>query len=807
MTTIILKNTIKKQWGLVTDDVKEFVKDFAIKTLSDPIQKIRDISGGIISIIIKEKGLNNWPGVIEHLLDLTVGNNEFAVKGAFSCLETICDELKAQLEDDPSLNVLVVKMIDHMKNNDVISREYALKCLNHLIPWKLPAVLDNMDPFLEVLFYLAQYDEEKRIKIQVCRCFTNLVEANLRHLDLHIQGIVNYMLMMTKSEDTDISITASSFWKYVLEYDNADDAIINIFPDLIATLCLGLRMSEEEISNFEMDEEATDQEMNQNQFRSDKWELNSDDDRIGMNGLSLRKGCASGIDALSYTFSARIIPVFLPILEEILSSPDWINREAGLLALGAFTPGCGEHLYEYLPKIVPYVLQLLNDENAAIRSMACWALGRCSKWIVSIKEGQQFFEQFIRSILDKVRDSSQSTQEAAFCALSHFMDYAQKLMVPYTKEILTVCMSVFMNLTTKNSIVFYDSISTLADAIGNEIANPEYIPIYMNPFISLYNQLKDDDHRLKLLMECLTTLAGTLGMSFLPFVDIMLERSLRMMQNYITQADMYRQEPYKFYPPDSRFMVCSLDLVSGISEGIHSTIYEYLKNTHIASFVLYGCRDEDSSVKKSAFGLVGDLTRFCTPIIQTILAEALPYITQEIKPRIYRVSVSNNSTWAFGEIAFRCGEYVAPYALDVQQRLTRILNDPMLVPDLYENATITLGRLSLACPQELAPIFEGFYKPFCLSLAQLPDDFDKDSAFRGLYALIKINPLPAFKDFEPLCEAIASWAEIKPDLKQMSHGILMAYKSQYGNYWKDLFNQLSIQLKKSLVDMYSDLGE
>lgn len=808
MASILLKNSVKKQWSLITDDVKAYVKDFAVKTLSDPMERIRDICGGIISSVVKEIGLHEWKGLVEYLINLTTGNDANAIKGAFSTLETLCDEHKTQLEKDDSLPLLVEKLVEHLKNPDALSREYSLKCINHLIPWKLKPLLDRMEPFLDALFYLAQYDDSKNVKLQVCRSFTQLVEANLRHLYPHIQGIINYMLMMTNNEDKDIAIVASNFWKYVSEFDDSEDAIIVVFPDLIKTLLFGLRMSEEEILNFEIEEETGgDQEMNSNQIKGEKWDIgSSDDSRMNMSGLSLRKSCASGIDALSYMFSEKIIPVFLPILEEFLNSPDWINREAGVLSFGAITPGCGEHLYQYLPTIVPYIMQLLNDENAAIRSMACWALGRCSKWIISVKEGNQFFIPFINGILLKLSDSSQSTQESAFCAISYFMDYAQNLMAGYTKDFLVACFTVYPTLSSKNAIVFYDSISTLADAVGSEIAKPEYISIYMNPFSQRFNELRDDDTRLIPLMECLTTLAGTMGSSFLPYVDFMIERALRMMETYFMEQNLYRQEPYKHFPPDSRFMVCALDLISGISEGIHSTIYEYLKGTNIANLVVHACRDEDYSIKKSAFGLVGDLTRFSIPIILPVLPDALPFVVQEIKPRIYKVSVSNNSTWAFGEIAFRAPDLVAPYALHAQERLTRVLNDQMLLPDLYENAAVTLGRLALAAPQQLAPNFESFYKPFCISLSQIPDDLEKDSAFRGLYSLVKLNPLPAFKDFEPLCEAIASWAEPKQDLKEMSHGILLAFKSQYGSYWKDLFNQLSFHLKKCLVDMYSDLS-
>lgn len=55
----------------------------------------------------------------------------------------------------------------------------------------------------------------------------------------------------------------------------------------------------------------------------------------------------------------------------------------------------------------------------------------------------------------------------------------------------------------------------------------------------------------------------------------------------------------------------------------------------------------------------------------------------------------------------------------------------------------------------------------CSSLRSIRDNEEKDSAFRGVCHLISLNPAGVVNDFVFFCDAIASWNNPKPDLKDM----------------------------------------
>jgi hypothetical protein len=64
------------------------------------------------------------------------------------------------------------------------------------------------------------------------------------------------------------------------------------------------------------------------------------------------------------------------------------------------------------------------------------------------------------------------------------------------------------------------------------------------------------------------------------------------------------------------------------------------------------------------------------------------------------------------------------------------------------------------------------------SLRNIRDNDEKDSAFRGMCQMISVNPGGVVNDFIFFCDAIASWQNPHPDLKDMFYKILHGFKNQ-----------------------------
>ena len=94
---------------------------------------------------------------------------------------------------------------------------------------------------------------------------------------------------------------------------------------------------------------------------------------------------------------------------------------------------------------------------------------------------------------------------------------------------------------------------------------------------------------------------------------------------------------------------------------------------------------------------------------------------------------------------------------------------------LLENTAITIGRLGLVCPVEVAPFLPQFLPMWCQTLRTIRDNEEKDSAFRGICAMISVNPQGVLQHFMFFCDAVASWNTPRDDLRETFHKVLLSW--------------------------------
>jgi len=200
--------------------------------------------------------------------------------------------------------------------------------------------------------------------------------------------------------------------------------------------------------------------------------------------------------------------------------------------------------------------------------------------------------------------------------------------------------------------------------------------------------------------------------------------------------------------------------------------------------------------------LVGDLAKACIVHLKPFLNEYIPLLNRNLYPDY--IAVCNNSSWAIGEIAIRVtSDDMKPFVTPIMQRLVSLINKQNLNQNLSENTAITIGRLGFVCPDIIAPHLEEFVQNWCLILRNMRDDYEKDSAFRGLCKMIKINPGGVVKHFPYVCDAIASWEIPKQDLKEMFMAILHGFKNSMNPQpWADYFQNFPQDLRNILELKY-----
>ncbi|XP_046847049.1 transportin-1-like [Xenia sp. Carnegie-2017] len=816
---LIVKNNVKSNYHLFPDNVKEYVKTECLQAIGDPSPLIRATIGILITTIAQKGELIHWPQLLPSLCQLLDSEDYNICEGSFGALQKICEDSTEQLDSDAlnrPLNILIPKFLQFFKHACPKIRSHAIACTNQFIMGRSQALMVHISSFIENLFALA-VDEDPEVRKNVCRALVMLMEVRSDQLLAHMNNIIEYMLIRTQDSDENVALEACEFWLTIAEQTICKESLGPYLSRLIPILVNGMKYSEIDIillkGDIEEDENIPDNEQDikprfhksktHSQKREEDDTSDDEDDDLDDDPLSdwnLRKCSAAALDVLANVFRDDLLPVLLPILKQTLSHNEWEVRESGILVLGAIAEGCSIGMTPHLPELLPFLINCLEDKKALVRSITCWTLSRYAHWVVS-QPHDLYFQKLMSELLKRILDSNKRVQEAACSAFATLEEEACTELVPYLGYILQTLVFAFGKYQHKNLLILYDAIGTLADSVGHHLNKQEFIELLMPPLIQKWNELKDEDKDLFPLLECLSSVATALHSGFLPYAEPVFQRCVSLVEKTLTQSLACAANPSQVEVPDKDFMIVALDLLSGLAEGLEIHIEQFVIRSNVLT-LLYQCMQDDMpEVRQSSFALLGDLAKACFKHVKPCIGELMPVLGRNLNPEF--ISVCNNATWAIGEISIQLGEETKPYVSLVLASLVNIINRGHTPKTLLENTAITIGRLGLVCPQEVAPMLAHFVRPWCTSLRNIRDNDEKDSAFRGICNMINVNPAGVAQDFIFFCDAVASWANPKPDLKETFHKILHTFKSEVGDEtWKKFFTQFPLALQQRLASVY-----
>lgn len=822
LSGLILKNNVRAYFQSLPASAAEFVKRECLSAIGDPSPLIRSTIGILITTIAQKCQLTGWPELLPQLCCLVDSSDYNTCEGAFGALQKICEDSVELLDSDAlpdkPIDVLIPKFLEFLRHNSPKIRSHAIACINPFIINRTHTLMANIDQFVENLFHLAG-DEDSEVRKHVCRAFVMLVEVRVDRLVPHMNNVVEYMLLRTQDRDDSVSLEACEFWLSMAEdrtmcKEALSPHLVRLVPVLVR--CMKYSEYDAAVIKADVEEDAMvpdrDEDIRPRFHRSrshhqehengeDGEHLDEEgDDDSGLSDWNLRKCSAAALDVLSNVFGTELLPILLPILKETLFHQQWVVKESGILALGAIAEGCMSGMVTHLPEIVPFLINSLAEDKALVRSITCWTLSRYSHWVVQ-QPHDQYLKPLMAELLKRVLDSNKKVQEAACSAFATLEEEACTELVPYLGFILQTLVYAFDKYQAKNLLILYDAVGTLADSVGAHLNKREYIELLMPPLIVKWNMLKDEDKDLFPLLECLSSVATALQSGFLPYAEPVYRRCLSLVEQTLNQTVAYQQSPHTMYAPDKDFMIVALDLLSGLAEGLGSEIEPLIKSSNLMQLLFQAMQDAIPEVRQSGFALLGDLTKACFQHVLPCITDFCTILAQNLNPEL--ISVCNNATWAIGEIAVKMGGEMQSYVPIVLPQLILIINRPNTPKTLMENTAITIGRLGLVCPKEVAPHLQHFVRQWCTSLRNIRDNVEKDSAFRGICNVITINPNGVVQDFIFFCDAVASWVSPRDDLKEMFHRILHGFKNQVGEeQWRQFSDQFPPILKERLANNY-----
>ncbi|KAG6853517.1 hypothetical protein C0991_003647 [Blastosporella zonata] len=763
-------------------EVAHYVKAAVLQAFNDPSIMIRNAASQDIVAFLGVLEPKNWPECLQLLVGALDSSDLDKQEAAFHALEKACEDYPRKMDVEIGgtrpLDFMVPKFLSLTEHPSAKMRSHAVACLSYFVPINCQSLFVHIDSFIASLFKCAS-DDDPSVRRHVCQALVLLLAARPEKLMPEMSNVAEYMLYSTKDKNENVALEACEFW---LTFAEDADLAAYLHPLLgkVAPVLLDCMVyGEDDLLWLEGDAEDAavpdkDQDIKPRHYggkthgferdpsetsdappkprigvygeetydSDDEDDYDADDDDFAdemSTEWNLRKCAAAALDVLAVRFSADLMNVLLGPLKEKLWSNDWLQRESGILALGAMAEGGLRH----------------------------------SLW----------------ELLRMVLDHNKRVQEAGCSAFATLEEDAGPQLVPYLEPVLRNLVFAFDLYQSKNMLILYDAVGTLADAVGRALQDPRYVDILMPALTNKWSKLKDDDDNLIPLLECLASVTIAMGHAFLPYAGPVFERCNNIIHKSLLNYQQFQQNP-ELDEPDKSFLVVALDLLSGLTQGLGPQLEPLIQisQPNLLNLLTVCLKHPQAAVRQSAYALVGDLAMGCFSLLRGhmpgIMSELILQLDPE--PKLEFISASNNAAWSVGEVALRYGrddpefqQWVNPLIA----RLIPILLHPKAPRSLHENAAVSIGRIGLMHPNLVAPHLPEFAQAWCQALYEIRDNEEKDSAFRGLCTLVQTNPLGISKSLLWFCNSIVRWNTPSPELFNMFQTLLQGFQQHDPAVW------------------------
>lgn len=279
------------------------------------------------------------------------------------------------------LDFMIPKFLAHIDSPYPKIRAHAFSCTIQFISPDNNALTLHLEPFMVALFKHASDDSSDVRKI-VCQALVQLLATRPDVLIPHLPSVVDFMLFSTQAseDDEEVALEACEFWLTFAEDPELVDQLRPFLPKVIPVLLQSMIYSEDDIIILDTDvddaavpDRAEDikphllsskthtnervEDPNappgsqpgaaggksradgEDGDESDEEDYDEDEDDEAYTEWNLRKCSAAALDVMAVAFETEMMEVLLPYLKEKLFSADWLDRESGILALGAIAEG------------------------------------------------------------------------------------------------------------------------------------------------------------------------------------------------------------------------------------------------------------------------------------------------------------------------------------------------------------------------------------------------------------------------------------------------------------------------------------
>lgn len=657
--------------------------------ITDCERKIRKISSSIVSRAVRE---SVWPasGVLQPLCTILSSfqgssgtpMSAAAVHGAMLAISKIVDDCIIMLDAQKATAAVVSAVLPFLLPCNSLQEPEALEV-------RMKA-LEIMEVILEqagMNFECCSYRATQPVILSILQaCFKNLenpastalaakciscIVLSLAHENqINDDLFLTILQLMVKAttqegiEDENLRIAAVEFWRAVLHFPRFAQLAAPSMQVIIPSLIPFMIYSDMEIGMLsghanDWQEEDKPDEIRPRHFQSKRHKLSEDDDDDGdgeeVEEWNLRRVAARTLDDISAYFGEPVLePVLRVIMEwmdpnKISTNPQlhWKYLEAACLAFGAITEGCLHWMSSYLPSFSAQFLSHIQnpDSHFLVVCIALWCCEQIIDFLVSSSSNN--LDALIKAVLSRMQSPSKRIQESATAALGTLVaQCTAEHLEPYTVSIVQSCTRCFEGFQLKNRLLLLETVGPICEKLSPFLMeNEAAVEMLLASLSKIWTTTADNSIFLFPVFECMSSVCSCLG----PVIpqDII----SGVFQRAFTQLQVQLEALTKGEDEDAaEFVVTAADLLSGLVEGLGSSIEPYVAQMRepflMSIFVMLNDK-ENPNVRQSGFCLCGEICKAFPAYIQSVL----PHFCDALGANLVEVTESNylavsNAAWS-----------------------------------------------------------------------------------------------------------------------------------------------------------------
>ncbi|CUG88076.1 protein tyrosine kinase, putative [Bodo saltans] len=689
-----------------------------------------------------------------------------------------------------------------------------------------PVILQLMECFLQNL----QSPMSADISEQSIKCLVlSLTFHEQITPDLFLR-VAQIMLQATQVDpDTmeAVRIEAVQFWQAVLLFPNFAEIIFPALGQIVPLLVDGMVYSRMELGMLQANAEDASvpdrlEDLKPRHYEARTQETaeddENDDDSDEVEDFNLRRVSAGTLDDIAEYFGDRVLDSVLSVIDQRMQpSQDWRSLEAAVLALGAIGEGCYEGLKPYLEQITNRLLDLLENPSThfLVVTIATWALRRVAQFLLNNSDGSDGRPQlrrYMACVLKHMQAPSKLVQEAACCALTDVCDQAEDGQVdgylPAIAQTVNACLAGYQ---LKNRVLLFEQIGSLCNRFQQQMADPEIMPLFINPLVTIWQSTPNDSPLLFSFFTCMSSVCGAVGPHIQSMAKDIFDRAYGVYSYHMNlrlEAQRTGAEA-----PEFEYVVTSVDLLSGLFDALGSSLEPLVQANcpAIMQVTLAAIVDPLHEIRQSGFALLGDFAKSCPRYAQ----EAIPQIVAAIGQNCQGVDdvtagcVSNAAWLLQGLLDHQMDIDGLPLLqgatlIAATTPLLRILAQETLSADMKnmaENIAIFVGSAMNTDPNLLNGMgvtLDLFLRRWLDYARHIRKGEGRFNAARGMLLAIQQNPAVLVGKVAVFLDYSSTLIQAPDDIKKAVTGIFTAISQGAQAEWSKATREYSAQLLNKL---------